>query len=234
MKKRYVIVPAGGSGTRMGTDLPKQFLELDGKPVLRRTVEVFLGLSVPAEVILVMNGAYRDYWKAYCRESPFRLRHVLTDGGITRFHSVRNGLRYVEPGGVVAVHDAVRPFLTPELAESLFDLAEREGSAVPYLEMTDSVRQRLDAGGDGTAFLTGPADRSRLISVQTPQVFRSEWLLDAYERPYAPSFTDDASVVEAAGYPLHFLRGSRWNIKLTTPEDWAMAGLFSALSAGSL
>lgn len=225
--KRYVIITAGGTGTRMGADRPKQMLELEGKPVLRHTMELFQRLPKPVELIVVMNEGIREVWKNYCREAQFRVRHRLVTGGITRFHSVKNGLQYVEPGAVVAVHDAVRPFATIDMVEAAFQLAEAEGSAIPYVDVVDSLRSRQpDSEG---RLLTQPVDRSLFLGVQTPQVFRSDWLREAYQRPYQTSFTDDASVVEAAGYPLSFLPGSRFNIKLTTPEDWQLAQLFISL-----
>ncbi|MBO7278488.1 MAG: 2-C-methyl-D-erythritol 4-phosphate cytidylyltransferase [Bacteroidales bacterium] len=225
--KRYVIITAGGTGTRMGADRPKQLLELEGKPVLRRTIELFQRLSTPVEIIVVMNESIREEWKDYCRQAQFRVRHRLVTGGITRFHSVKNGLKYVEPGALVAVHDAVRPFATVDMIEAAFRLAEEEGSAIPYVDVVDSLRSRKpDSNG---RLLTEPVDRSLFLGVQTPQIFRSDWLLEAYVRPYQTSFTDDASVVEAAGHPLSFLPGSRFNIKLTTPEDWQLAQLFISL-----
>lgn len=229
--KRYAIITAGGTGTRMGADRPKQLLELEGKPVLRWTMELFQRLPEPVELIVVMNEGIREVWKDYCRQAQFRLRHRLVTGGITRFHSVRNGLRLVEPGALVAVHDAVRPFATGQMIEAAFRMAAKEGSAIPYVDVVDSLRSRKpDCEG---RLLTEPVDRSLFMGVQTPQVFRSDELLQAYKLPYRTSFTDDASVMEAAGYPLSFLPGSRFNIKLTTPEDWRLAQLFIRLNSSN-
>ena len=222
--KRYAIITAGGTGTRMGADKPKQLLELEGKPVLRWTMELFQRLVEPVELIVVMNEGIREEWKAYCRAAQFRKRHRLVTGGITRFHSVKNGLQYVEEGALVAVHDAVRPFATVELIEAAYQMAALQGSAIPYVDVVDSLRSRKpDCEG---RLLTEPVDRSLFMGIQTPQVFRSTWLKEAYQRPYQTSFTDDASVMEAAGHALSFLPGSRFNIKLTTPEDWQLAQLF--------
>jgi len=215
-RKRYVVIVAAGSGTRMNSKLPKQFIEIAGKPLLRHTVERFLAMPVPPEIIIVMSDEYKDYWKAYCRRCDFLAKYTLPTGGFTRFHSVKNALEFVPDGALVAVHDGVRPFVTAEFLESLFAEAEKCGAVAPVVPLTESIRE---VTVDGSV----PADRSRFVSVQTPQVFHSEILKDAYRQSYDTSFTDDLTVVQKAGYPVRTVAGLRYNIKITTPEDLNLA-----------
>lgn len=228
LPQKYAIIMAGGSGARMGANVPKQLLEIDGKPILRHTVEKFLSLPFDVKIILVMNKDAKPLWREYCRESEFIFPHILTDGGITRFHSVKNGLKYVEPGGVVAVHDGVRPFISKEKLVESYNLAEEKGSAVLYTKAIDSMRM-ADENGEYKY-----VDRGKFISVQTPQIFRSEDLLNSYNQPFSTEFTDDASVVEKAGYPLVFCEGTRFNIKITTPEDMDLARAIVSLGLDNL
>lgn len=216
-KMVYAVILAGGHGQRMGASVPKQFLELDGKPVLRHTVEKFLALERKVEIITVLPSDGKEYWKRYCEESGFLQRYIMPTGGITRFHSVQNALKYVPDGVVVAVHDGVRPFVDTAFIETLVREAEENGAVIPVTSPVESLRT-LEA--DGSSFAV---DRSKYVMVQTPQVFKSEILKKAYSQPYSPTFTDDASVVEAAGYRVKILPGSRFNIKLTTPEDFVLA-----------
>jgi 2-C-methyl-D-erythritol 4-phosphate cytidylyltransferase len=216
-KKYYAIIVAGGSGVRMGGSVAKQFLELGGRPVIATTVERFLALSFPVEIILVIPAAYKEFWKEYCFEHNMNFRHTLVSGGLTRFHSVKNALKYVERGGLVAVHDGVRPFVTREFIEELYDIADRERAVIPVLTPSESMRLINE---DGSSCVT---DRDRYLLVQTPQVFSSDILLDAYSRAYSPGFTDDASVVESTGIKIHLAEGKVTNIKLTRPEDMVLA-----------
>ncbi len=216
-KKYYAIIVAGGSGVRMGGDVAKQFLELGGKPVIATTIGRFLSLSFPVEIILVLPDRYKEYWKNYCFEHNLNFRHTLVSGGLTRFHSVKNALKYVEKGGLVAVHDGVRPFVTREFIEELYEMAGREGAVIPVLAPPESMRI---VNEDGSTSIT---ERERYLLVQTPQVFSTDILLDAYTRAYSPHFTDDASVVESAGIKIHLANGKVTNIKLTRPEDMLLA-----------
>jgi 2-C-methyl-D-erythritol 4-phosphate cytidylyltransferase len=225
---RYVIVTAGGSGTRMGSVIPKQMLEIEGKPILRYTIEKFLSLPFDVKIILVMNKDAKESWKDYCRESGFRFNHILVEGGITRFHSVKNGLKYVPKGAVVAVHDGVRPFISKDKLIEIYNMAEEKGVAIPCMKSVESMRMADD---DGKYVYV---DRERYYSVQTPQVFKSDILLESYEAPFSPEFTDDASVVEKAGYPLVFCEGTRYNIKITTPEDMGLARAIISLGLDNL
>ena len=228
--KRYAVIVAGGQGVRMGADRPKQFLEIGGKPILRHTVERFLAFDPSVEIVLVLPKDRKEYWRTYCRENGFLERYSMVSGGITRFHSVQNALAYVG-SGIVAVHDAVRPLVTASLLARLYEEAETHAAVVPVVPVSDSVRRvGKDAAGEE---ISGPVDREGLVLVQTPQVFRSDVLKDAYRQPFRPSFTDDASVVEAAGHAVKLVPGERFNIKITTPGDLSLAeSLLTVSSCG--
>lgn len=216
-RQKYVIVTAGGSGTRMHSDVPKQFLEIGGKPILRRTIERFLEYDPQIRVIVTLPSASKEMWKDYCASTGFIERYTIATGGITRFHSVRNALGYVPDGALVAVHDGVRPFVTKEFLSGIFEAASRCEGVIPVIPAVDSMRE---TGRDG---LSLSVDRSRFVMVQTPQIFRSEMLRKAYSQAYSTSFTDDASVFEAAGFKVSVYDGLRMNIKITTPDDLLIA-----------
>lgn len=217
MRERYVIIPAGGIGSRMGGDIPKQMLELCGVPVLRRTLDLFLDLPFEVHVIISINMTVKSMWVDYCRKEGLMLRYVLVSGGMTRFHSVRKTMKYLPDGALVAVHDAVRPLLRKEDIIRLYEEGEQYPAVVPVLPVMDTMRV-LAPDGDSSM-----VDRSQYRLVQTPQVFHSEVLKRAYDTAFSPDFTDDASVVEKSGVPLHLTAGSRFNLKLTTPEDMTLA-----------
>ena len=212
----YVLVVAGGKGLRMGADIPKQFLPVGGKPVLMRTLETFYAYNRDMRSILVLPRDQQAYWARLCEEYHFLLPHQVADGGETRFHSVRNGLSLVRGPGLVGVHDGVRPFVSQEVIARCYDLARTEKAVVPVVKVVETVR-RLSGGGSQTV------DREQYRLVQTPQVFDIDLLKRAYAQPYAPSFTDDASVVEALGVTVALTEGNRENIKITTPFDLKMA-----------
>ena len=222
--KRYAVIVAGGQGVRMGADRPKQFLEIGGKPILRHTIEQFQAFDPKIEVILVLPAAQKAWWRNYCRQSGFLERYTMVSGGITRFHSVQNALAYVGDDGVVAVHDGVRPLLSRELLQRLFDAALEYPAVIPAVPVVESVR-RMD--GDKSV----PVSRDGLVLVQTPQLFDAGVLKSAYRQPFSPSFTDDASVVEAAGGTVHIIPGDRINLKITTPDDLAHAASLLAISS---
>ena len=228
---KYAIIVAGGSGSRMGGDLPKQFMLLDGKPIVLHTIERFLSLSFPVEIILILPPAYKEYWKDYCFENKVSFRHTLVSGGITRFHSVKNALKYVPSGAVVAIHDGVRPFVSPEFLERLFTLGQEKGAVIPMVGAVDSMRvktvQKERENRDDQEYI--PVERENYFLVQTPQVFQSDIILDAYKQAFMPSFTDDASVVEKMGCKIYVTDGSRYNIKLTHTEDMLLAEAIMAL-----
>lgn len=213
--ERYAILVAGGKGLRMGGDIPKQFLPIGGMPVLMRTVEVFRQAYSDIHIILVLPASQQTYWQQLCREYSFRVPFQIADGGETRFHSVSNGLKLVpdDVEGVVGVHDGVRPFVSVETIRRCYDKAVEFGAAVPVVPVVETVRQLCK---DGTS-VTVPRDEFKLV--QTPQTFRVSLLKEAYLQAYKPSFTDDASVVEAIGNPVHLVEGNRENIKITTPAD---------------
>ena len=221
---------AAGSGTRMGADKPKQFLELDGKAVLQKTIEVFLKACPGISVITVLPEDFIGYWKDYCLEHNFICPQILVKGGITRFHSVRNALAKVPEGALAAVHDGVRPMVTPEKVSELFDLAENRPGVIPAVPCVDTMKVLRPSEIKDILEETGEeVDRSVLFGAQTPQVFQSEILKAAYEQAYDPAFTDDASVVSRYGKSLSYVMGERLNIKITTPEDLIMAHAILAL-----
>lgn len=216
--KKYAIIVAGGKGVRMGTDIPKQFLPIGDRPVLMRTLEAFYLYDKEVELILVLPVSQRDYWAGLCRTYAFSIPHTIVDGGETRFHSVRNGLARIPAGAeaLVAVHDGVRPFVASDVISECFRVALEKGAAIPVIGVVETVRRVM-----GECSRT--VDRNAYRLVQTPQVFRWQLLAKAYEQPYSPTFTDDASVVEALGGEVFLVEGNRENIKITTPFDIKVA-----------
>jgi 2-C-methyl-D-erythritol 4-phosphate cytidylyltransferase len=229
-RKRYVIMMAAGSGTRMGAGMPKQFLDMDGKAVLQRTIEVFLEACPGISVVTVLPEDFIDYWKEYCLKHNFICPQILVKGGITRFHSVRNALARIPDGAIAAVHDGVRPLITSAKVRELFEFAEDKVGVVPVIPCVDTMKVlRLSELKDVWEAAGEEADRSVLFGAQTPQVFQSEILKEAYAQAYDPAFTDDASVVTRYGKSLSYVMGERLNIKITTPEDLIMAKAIVAL-----
>ena len=222
-RKKYLIVTAGGSGTRMGASVPKQFLELEGKPILRLTLEKFMEAEPDLHVITVLPEAHVSTWRQYCQKANFACPQRLVKGGFTRFHSVKNALEFVPDGVLVAVQDGVRPLLSIDKIRELFTAAQKVPALIPVLPVTDTLKV-LQKGADGILRSTGePIDRSRIWGAQTPQIFFSEDLKAAYSQGYDTLFTDDASVAEKYGIPLTFAEGERYNLKITTPEDLTLA-----------
>jgi 2-C-methyl-D-erythritol 4-phosphate cytidylyltransferase len=196
----------------MGSELPKQFLLLGGKPVLMHTIEAFYRYDADIQVVLVLPRDHQDYWKSLCSSYHFEIPHRIVDGGETRFHSVRNGLQVIGGTGLVGVHDGVRPFVSKEVIERCYLEAEQKQAVIPVVEVVETVRHLQ---GDESS--TVPRNEYRLV--QTPQVFSVPLLKKAYLQPYSPSFTDDASVVESFGEKVFLTEGNRENIKITTPFD---------------
>jgi 2-C-methyl-D-erythritol 4-phosphate cytidylyltransferase len=214
---KYVIIVAGGKGLRMGGELPKQFIPVEGRPVLMHTLDAFHSCDSSIEIILVLPRDHQPYWQELCREYQFAVPHRIADGGATRFHSVQNGLALVDaPEALVAVHDGVRPFVAHEVINRCYQDAEQYGAVVPVIPVVETVRHLLPEGSK-----TVSRDDYRLV--QTPQTFRASLLRRAYEQPYRETFTDDASVVEALDNVVHLVEGNRENIKLTTPFDLVVA-----------
>lgn len=228
-RKKYVIMMAAGSGTRMGAGRPKQFLELDGKAILQKTIEVFMEACPGISVITVLPQDFIGYWREYCLERNFTCPQILVPGGITRFHSVRNALARVPDGAVVAVHDGVRPMVSVKLVRDMFARMEEVPALIPVVPCVDTLKVLEKKGDELVAVPGAKADRSVLYGAQTPQIFHSEMLKTAYAMPYDTSFTDDASVVERYGKSLSYVYGERLNIKITTQDDLLLAGAIMSL-----
>ena len=228
---------AAGSGTRMGAEVPKQFIELDGKAILQRTMEVFLNACPGITIITVLPESHMDYWRQYCLDRNFICPQVLVKGGITRFHSVRNALDKVPEGTLVAVHDAVRPLVSEDFVRNMFERAENTHSLIPVLPCVDTMKvleKKKIHGEEVLVTMDGQSvDRSVLYAAQTPQIFHSELLKEAYGQAFDTAFTDDASVVLKNGKNLSYLIGERFNIKITTQDDLVLAKAILSLSPSS-
>ncbi|MDR2410106.1 MAG: 2-C-methyl-D-erythritol 4-phosphate cytidylyltransferase [Bacteroidales bacterium] len=212
--KQFAIITGGGTGSRIGTAIPKQFLSIHGLPILIHTINQFLPLV--DSVVVSLPKEYVAYWKEIQVKYNFHVSHILVDGGETRFHSVKNALHFIPDDGLVAVHDAVRPFVTSKLIRSCFKYAQEHGTAVAAIPLKDTLR--MVSGRKSQS-----VNRSDFYRVQTPQVFACEMIKKAYQQVYRPDFTDDASVVEAFGEEIHLVDGEETNIKITTPTDLALA-----------
>jgi 2-C-methyl-D-erythritol 4-phosphate cytidylyltransferase len=221
--KKYAIIVAGGAGVRMGTTVPKQFLEIHGRPVLWYTLRTFLSAYADLEIVLVVPEEHQETAGELIKGFAGVERIRLASGGDTRFHSVRNGLEKIKvregtgEESVIFVHDGVRCLVSKELIQRCYEQAVQLGSAIPVIDCPDSVRLVEDVGSK-------PIDRRRIKLVQTPQTFRSDILLPAYMQDHQESFTDEATVIEEAGHPVYLIEGEKTNIKITTPEDLVMAG----------
>lgn len=213
----YAIIVAGGSGTRMHSAVPKQFLLLNGVPVLMHTINAFHLSRTQPQIIVVLHPDSHQYWNDLCAEHNFTIPHQLVSGGETRFHSVKNGIGLVEDDNtIIAIHDAVRPLVTKEIIDEAFDCAEQYGNAIVAIKSRDSVRQIKDNRSQSL-------NRDEIYLIQTPQTFQAAQLKKAYLQPFQESFTDDASVVEQTGVNINLVGGSYQNIKITFPEDIAIA-----------
>ena len=212
----YVIIVAGGKGLRMGTDIPKQFLPIGGKPVLMHTIERFREYSEALQIILVLPATQQPYWEQLCQEYHFCIEHQIATGGKTRFHSVQNGLALIpdDAQGVVGVHDGVRPFPAIEVIRRCYETAREKKAVIPVTPVVETLRSIKSNQN---------VLRSDYCLVQTPQTFDIQLLKRANRQPYQESFTDDASVVEAAGQEVTMVEGNRENIKITTPLDIQIA-----------
>ncbi|MBS7563496.1 2-C-methyl-D-erythritol 4-phosphate cytidylyltransferase [Mucilaginibacter sp. Bleaf8] len=202
----------------MQSAVPKQFLLLNGKPVLTYTLEAFYNSSNSTELIVVLPDSYHDYWKSLCQEHNFNIPHKLVSGGQTRFHSVKNGLALVPDTALVAVHDAVRPLVSGAVIDEAYQAAAVTGAVVVAVKSRDSVRRVTGSRSESLI-------RDEIYLVQTPQTFKANLLKQAYALPYQDSFTDDASVAEKAGHSIQIVEGSHQNFKITFPEDIALAEL---------
>ncbi|WP_246849939.1 2-C-methyl-D-erythritol 4-phosphate cytidylyltransferase [Rufibacter roseolus] len=219
--KKYAIIVAGGSGSRMQAAMPKQFLPVAGEPVLMHTLRRFQAFDPEMPLVLVLPETEIPTWCRLCTEHQFTMKHQVVTGGNSRFQSVKNGLAALdgEEDGVVAVHDGVRPFIDNAILNAAYSTAAQKGTAVVAVSLKESIRRVR--GGTSKAL-----DRTAYRLVQTPQCFRLPLLRRAYAQPEIPLFTDDASVVERFGHKIELVEGSFRNIKLTTPEDLILAEAF--------
>lgn len=214
--KKYIIIVAGGSGRRMGSATPKQFLKLLGLPILMHTLKKFQQSIPEGEIIVALPKDKQNTWQSLCEEHQFNVPHQVVNGGESRFHSVKNALRKVSEKSIVAIHDGVRPLVSKSVINNCMQFAEKFGASIPTLPMQNSIRKVSDNGSK-------IVDRSQFVLVQTPQCFQSEIILKAYQQEYQNSFTDDASVVEQIGQSINLIDGNKENIKITTTEDLKMA-----------
>ena len=217
--KQYIIIVAGGSGSRMGSTIPKQFLDLNSKPILMHTIEKMHQSLDHSEIILALPKSEFVTWKKLCQEHQFKVNHQVVEGGNTRFESVSNALKKVNEQSVIAVHDGVRPLVKNSVMNECMQTAQEKGTAIPVIAIEESLRQKTDSG-------SVVVNRDEYLIVQTPQCFSSEVLLKAYQQDYSPTFTDDASVVEAMGIEIQLIQGNKENIKITTPEDLKKAQVY--------
>lgn len=212
--KRIAVIVAGGLGKRMGKELPKQFLLLNGKAILLHSVEAFKTAFPDIQFVVVLPEAYLDYARELIAQQQYSFEIDLVRGGETRFDSVKNGLSLVADADLIFVHDAVRCLVSPKLIQACSEMVEHKGSAIPVIPVRDSMRRVSKNGNDSSV-----VDRENLYVVQTPQTFTSKLLLAAFQAPYSPLFTDEASVVEAGGHTVNLIAGEESNIKITYSED---------------
>jgi 2-C-methyl-D-erythritol 4-phosphate cytidylyltransferase len=212
------IITAGGVGKRMGSAIPKQFLEINGAPLLMQTISVFHKYDPAAQLIVTLPIDWWDYWKKLCANHNFQINHELVEGGKERFDSIKNALKAVT-GAFVGIHDGVRPLVSTSTIDSCLQSARMHGAAIPVIAVKESIRK-------GTFLASKALNRSEIYTVQTPQCFKTAIIKAAYENEYQASFTDDASVAEAAGNSVQLVEGNEENIKITTPFDMRIAEVF--------
>jgi len=219
----YALIVAGGIGKRMGTDIPKQFIELAGKPVLMHAIEKFNSFDNSIRIIVVIPEEQFSTWDFLKGKYSFSVPHTVVIGGTSRFLSVKNGLELVGMTGLVAIHDGVRPLVSHETIKRCFEGAEKYGNAIPVISNINSLRLMTEQGSI-------PVNRQHIMLVQTPQVFKAELIKRAYLQEHCSEFTDDATVLEKTGETIHLVEGNRQNIKITNPEDFLIASaLLSAM-----
>ncbi|PWH84960.1 2-C-methyl-D-erythritol 4-phosphate cytidylyltransferase [Brumimicrobium oceani] len=209
--KQSVIITAGGIGKRMNSDLPKQYIPVNGLPVLMHTIKKFYQFNSEIQIVISLPKDFIELWRKLCLEYDFKIPHEITEGGKERYHSIKNALKKVT-GDIVMVHDAVRPLVSLQTISNVIDQAEVKGAAIPVLPVKDTLRK-------GNSENSQHQDRSEFWIVQTPQAFKLELLNEAYKIPYSSSVTDDASLVEAMGRQVFLTEGNEENIKITTPID---------------
>ncbi|MEL6559807.1 MAG: 2-C-methyl-D-erythritol 4-phosphate cytidylyltransferase [Bacteroidota bacterium] len=219
LSKRYAVIVAGGKGLRMNSDLPKQFMELKGIPVLMHTVNAFFLVDSSIEIILVLPKEHHEYWRLLVEKYDFKVPHTTVSGGASRFQSVKNGLSTINGTGLVAIHDGVRPLISTDVIENAYQIAAKSTSAITVVASKDSIREITEDG-------TKSVDRNKYYLVQTPQTFDVQALKRAYHAEEKAYFTDDASVFEDSGGKVSLVSGDYKNIKITTPEDLVIAACF--------
>jgi len=212
----YALIVAGGNGKRMNNALPKQFIELQGKPILLHTIQKFLDFAPDINLVVVLPMDSIDEFKSRYFQQDETNRVSFVVGGNTRFHSVQNGLMSIHDEGVVFIHDGVRPFVSNRVLERCLKTATECGNAVPYIDLKDSIRKRSEQGNIAVS-------RNEYKAIQTPQTFDISAIKNAFQQDYNEAFTDEASVFEAAGHPIYLVEGNEENIKITTPQDLAIA-----------
>lgn len=219
----YAVIVAGGKGLRMGASIPKQFLPVNGLPVLMLTIKRFREYDGALKIILVLPKEQHEYWNELCKNYHFTAAYAVVEGGETRFHSVRNGLAAIpdDTEGVVGIHDGVRPFPSVEVIRACYETARTAKAVIPVVPVVETVRHIVPGGKTETV------DRADYRLVQTPQTFDIQLLKHAYAQPYKDCFTDDASVVESAGNEVTLIEGNRENIKITTPFDLRIARILA-------
>ncbi len=217
--RKFALIVAGGSGSRMNSPVPKQFHLIKGKPLLMHTFDAFLKSDPDFEFVLVLPGNQITRWKNLCKKYRFPGNHTLAAGGETRFQSVKNGLEKIPEEGIVFIHDGVRPLVSAQTIQNCYKTALGKGNALPVIPPAESVREIFD--GENRA-----VNRERFLLVQTPQTFRVSLIKKAYSRHFSENFTDDASVLENAGEKIHLVPGNRENIKITYLSDLTIAGAF--------
>ncbi len=214
--KRFAIITAGGSGQRMGSDLPKQFLTIRGEIILMKSMLAFYTFDPNLKILLTLPESYISYWKELCQKHNFAVNHTIVSGGKTRFQSVQNALNEIPNEGLVAIHDGVRPLVSQATIAQTFEIALINGNAIPYTDMVDSLRF-VDSHANH------PADRTKFKCIQTPQTFDCKIIKEAYRQNWNKSFTDDASVIEKLGVKINLVPGNTENIKITTQKDLKIA-----------
>ncbi len=213
---KFVLIAAGGSGSRMHSSLPKQFIEIDGKPILIHVFQAFLIYAPDIRFVLALPESHYESWNNLCKKHHFENHHQVVASGPTRFHTVKNGLRFIPDDSLVAIHDGARPLVSLHTISQVFHFAEKFGSAIPVIKPSESVRM-----ADGP--ISKPLDRDKLRMVQTPQCFHASLIKKAYNKSYHESFTDDSTVLEADGGRLFLIEGNTDNIKVTNPSDLIVA-----------
>ncbi len=215
-KQKYAIIVAGGNGKRMECDLPKQFIEVGGLPILMHTIGQFFAFDANMAITVILPETQHKFWQELCSKHGFTIPHLVCAGGTERFFSVKNGLKILPDRGLVAVHDGVRPLVSIDTIKRCFQNAEETRAAIPVMPLSESLRKTSQDSNIAV-------DRSKYVLVQTPQVFSIELLKKAYQQTFDTNFTDDASVVEKLSHTIHLVEGNPENIKITRPLDLLIA-----------